>query len=101
MLIHGYKTREKCTIFNADTEFFVDIDDTFTASMDFYYNRLNNNQYSKMPMRVPKGSLCDLFEKYYNMVSEVLQKSTNLLDGKKPGDKVCPLKKVNGVRLMH
>lgn len=84
-------------VFNAAGEIFIDIDRTVTASMDLWYNRFNNNQYSKSPMRVPKSSLCDALDKYSGLLSEVLRKSTNMLDGKKPGDKVCPLKKVNCV----
>lgn len=80
---------------NLEFELYVDIDEQFEIAVSFYYNRLNNNQYSKSVMRVPRSSLCGCVEKYNSiLVTDEMKNHTNLLL-LKPNGKWCPVKSVS------
>lgn len=79
-------------VFNAEFEFFVDVHQYHEMELSFYFNRLNNNQYNKIPIRVPRGLLCKQFEKFHDVLkSESSEANTNFYDS---NGKSCPLKKV-------
>lgn len=78
-------------IVNGDFESFVDLDRRFSVEAAFYFNRFNNMQYYKTPMRLVKTKMCEVYEKFGSEVERAVQKNfTNLhsATGK------CPLKKV-------
>lgn len=78
-------------VMNSEVESFVDVDGSYSLEMSFFYNRLNNNQYYKTMMRVPKISFCDIYDKYSEDIMEQVKKNiTNIYS---PSGK-CPLKKV-------
>lgn len=80
----------------ADVESFVDIDGDFEMETNFYFNRLNNNQYTKTLIRVPKDTICNVVEKYIGVLRmETNQNYTNW-PRVRPLQKWCPVRKVNG-----
>lgn len=82
---------------NADGDIFTDVDQNFDIEINFYYNRMNNNQYIRSPLRVPKGSLCNTIEKYYRTyVMKYIQDYSNLPQYEPPAT-FCPLKQVNSM----
>lgn len=78
-------------VFNAEMDFLTDVDQFHSMEFTFYYNRLNNNQYSKTLMRIPKQVLCRVLEKFRPFLSVLSETTTNFYqaDGKS-----CPMKKV-------
>lgn len=79
--------------YNVEFEIFRDLDETMDVEMNFYYNRLNNNQYSRSTMRIRKDGLCNIMNRFYQyLITPSNQNHTNLPG---PGTKFCPLKKVN------
>lgn len=81
-------------VFNAEMESFVDMDQFHSVEINFYYNRLNNNQYNRTPMRVKKELLCKIFEKYHDVIiMEATKNSTNVYSNS--SGKSCPMKAVN------
>lgn len=82
-------------VFNADVETFIPVDDDFDVEVIFYYNRFNNNQYSRTPIRVPRTNLCKTVESFYTMMTTAeIRTSTNIPPVKR-GVKWCPVEAVN------
>lgn len=82
-------------VFNANMEIFYDTDRNHTVGVEFFYNRFNNNQYSKTPFRVTRAPICDFVEKYYNLLSsDEIANITNFIKHIS-GKNFCPLKKVH------
>lgn len=78
---------------NTDVEIYVDVDEYFEVAVSFYFNRFNNNQYSKAAMRVRRDKLCTIIDKYYNkFFINDLKGHTNLPTSS--GEMKCPIKKV-------
>lgn len=76
-------------VMNIDIDIFIDIDKDYTAEATFHYNRLNNNQYNKSPISVPKSDLCKIGDKYYpTFVMEQVRNGSNLPQYKAP-DTFC------------
>lgn len=84
-------------VLNADCELFYDTDQNHTAEFAFYYNRLNNNQYTKSLIRVPKDSLCNIADKYYATFAMDSVKNRSNLPQLQPGEKYCPFKMVMAI----
>lgn len=84
-------------VFNGEVEIYYDIeeDGDLYVELAFYYNRLNNNQYTKSPMRVRKDKVCTLLKTYYGFFIAASRDDQNNLPRLGIGEKVCPLKKVN------
>lgn len=81
-------------VMNVELEWFVDVDANFEVEVSFYFNRLNNNQYSKTILRLKRANGCDLMNKYYDsLIANELKGHTNIPTN--PGELRCPLKKVN------
>lgn len=82
-------------VYNTVVEYFVDIDDKFEMEMNFYYNRLNNNQYRRTLIRVPRENLCKLVDKYYKLFYTAVHEKniTNFITSQEKSP--CPAKKVN------
>lgn len=82
-------------VLNQMVEWFVDIDENVEMDLSFYFNRLNNNQYTKSLLRVPKDQLCSIFDKYYDIVlADAVKNNQTNFPVKKPGQKYGPFPKV-------
>lgn len=76
---------------NVQVEFFIPFDENIFVEVVFYYNRMNNQQYTKSMVRVPKSNLCTTMEKYAGiLILESIGNVTNLPVPRKSGDKYCP-----------
>lgn len=51
-------------VLNGETEFYVDLDETFEMEANFYFNRLNNNQYTKSVIAMRRDNICKAFDRY-------------------------------------
>lgn len=81
-------------VLNAQVELFVDINTNIKVEVSFHYNRLNNNQYTKSPMGIPKGYLCSVAEKFYRKSLMVALKDCSNLPQRQPNEPICPMEKV-------
>lgn len=79
-------------VLNATIDFFRDLDENFELEANFFYNRLNNNQYNKSPIRAQRQNICDFMKIYYHLL--VTEKNKDNTNFPPPGSKFCPLKKV-------
>lgn len=80
---------------NLKIELLIDFNEEFEIGAAYFYNRFNNNQYTRSIIRIPKMNLCEGVEKFYPMaVTEAMKTKTNFPEVI-PGKKWCPLKKVN------
>lgn len=79
---------------NLEAEFFNDADTNHSMEVRFYYNRLNNNQYSRSPAHLPKQSICNIGNKQYKDILMPHLKGNSNFPQLKPGENFCPLKKV-------
>lgn len=85
-------------VLNARADIFVDIDQDIKTELILHFNRLNNNQYTKLPMGLPKDYLCNIIQKYYRKFIMVQVKDCSNLPQpmpELPDDQICPIKKVN------
>lgn len=81
-------------VVNLNAELLMDIDETIFMEINFYYNRLNNNQYSKTPARLPKTALCKVFDTYYrDLYMENFKEASNFPQYQ-PDEPACPINKV-------
>lgn len=81
-------------VLNFRGEIFVDIDENFEVEVTYHYNRLNNNQYNKMPMIIKKSKVCAILDKYYTKFLMMDLKNCSNLPQFEPSEKFCPRKKV-------
>lgn len=81
-------------VFEAEFEVMVDLNEEFFFELHFHYNRLGNNQYSKMPYGFPKMPFCAFLEKYYKAYVMNDIKTISNLPQLKRTEPVCPFKKV-------
>lgn len=81
-------------VWNAKADFFVDIDMDIKVEVSFFYNRLNNNQYTKSPMGLPKDTLCNFAEKYYRKSLMKQFKDYSNFPQRQPNEPICPIEKV-------
>lgn len=92
-------------VFNTKFELFIDIDSDFSIETLSYYNRFNNNQYTKSLLRVKKTRLCDSMQKIYGTFSRDLDPKVSNFPRREYGQRVCPFKKVfyliNLIKLVH
>lgn len=80
--------------FNAEGDLYADVDENVEIEVSFYYNRFNNNQYSKTPIHVPRSNICAVAEKYYREFAMEELKNKSNFPQYEPPEKFCPLKKV-------
>lgn len=76
-------TKINRTTFTVNYEFvlFFDIDQNIEMDATLYFNRLNNNQYTRTPYGMKKESFCKLLDKYYyTFLKDSLKECTNYLD---------------------
>lgn len=79
-------------VLNGDIEFFVTLDDSYDMEVNFYFNRLNNNQYEKSFISIKRDSICNM-DKHRNILfTKKNENSTNWIT---PGKSFCPLEKVS------
>lgn len=88
-------------VLNIDVDILNDIDEYVKGEASFYYNRLNNNQYNKSPLNVPRSGICKIADKYYPVfVMEQVKNSSNLPQYEAP-DTFCQhfrkVKKLNEI----
>lgn len=85
-LLRISKFNRTAYVLNGEIETFVDVDENVELESSFYYNRFNNNQYNKSPIRLTRISITKAIEKFYDIIiTDSLRSKTNL-----------PLQKVNG-----
>lgn len=71
--------------------FFVTLDDSYDMEVNFYFNRLNNNQYEKSFISIKRDSIYNM-DKHRNILfTKKNENSTNWIT---PGKSFCPLEKV-------
>lgn len=71
-------------------DFLVDLDETTKVEVVNFYNRMNNNQYTKTLLRVPKASFCKTLERFSAaLTNDAMEKYSNI-----PMKNACPMKKV-------
>lgn len=81
-------------VLNVKMMLYIDIDENCEVELSLHHNRLNNNQYNKMPFGISRRSCCQLLEEHYRTVFMPLLKDVSNLPQLKEGDHVCPIKKV-------
>lgn len=80
-------------VLNLHGEFFVDFDEEFFLEIFFYFNRLNNNQYTKSPAHIKKP-FCEVLRRFYkNYIMGQLQGYSNFPQ-LEPDEDVCPIERV-------
>lgn len=52
-------------VINLQVMIYLDIDENFEFEVSFHHNRLNNNQYNKMPYRIPRKTICQALDQFY------------------------------------
>lgn len=87
--------------FNVEFELFVDVDDQVEVDCEFYYKRLNSNQYTKSIMRIRRDKMCHLMEKFSREVFVKNLKNTSNLPAPQPNETICPIKKVRFSKLPY
>lgn len=83
-------------VFNMEFETYTgyEMNDKIQLELKFYYNRFNNNQYTKSLIRIPKDSICKTVDKYGPILG-IDKNVTNLPFPRKTGEHFCPASKVN------
>lgn len=81
-------------VLNLDAEIFFDVDQSVDAELTLHHNRMNNNEYNKMPFGLAKKSLCTYLEKYYKSILMEPMKNISNSPQLGPKDNVCPIPKV-------
>lgn len=87
------KYNRTMAVFNFHSEVFVEINKDIEIEVSTHYNRLNNNQYNRMLMGLPRGNVCDKLNRYYPMVWIDLKDVSNFPQ-LKLNEKFCPRTKV-------
>lgn len=81
-------------VLNGEAETFIDVDEKFEIECSFAYSRLNNNQYSTLPLKLRRTKICDFLEKYKIVLGTYDLKEKTNIPLPKPDEKACPVKKV-------
>lgn len=82
-------------VLNVEVDLIVDFDKDYQVEVAFYYNPLNNQQYTLHPFRVQTAPFCNISHKFYNTIyKENIEQYTNF-PVTKSGVNNCPLKKVS------
>lgn len=81
-------------VINAIVQFNNTADENFQIELLFHFNRLNNNQYSKMPLKIRKENICVLTDKYYRPFFMGQIKNCSNLPQFEPDEPACPIKNV-------
>lgn len=83
-------------VLNMEFEKYIEMNDKIQLEIKFYYNRFNNNQYTKSLIRVPKDSMCKTYDKFGPTIMAGTDETvTNLPYPRKLGEHFCPAQKVN------
>lgn len=69
----------------------MEFDENTEASVAFYYNRFNNNQYNLSPIRVKRQKVCDVWRYYSKLVFTPENNHTSNIANP---NVFCPMKKV-------
>lgn len=94
-----HKFNHTAYVFSGDGTFHVDIDANFEVEVNFFYNRLNNNQYTRTALHIPRGSFCGMVDRYYPQYAMKIMKDCSNMPQYTAPTKFCPLKKVNLQRI--
>lgn len=81
-------------VYNVQLTLYKDIDEDWEFEVTFHRNRLNNNQYNKMPFAIPRMLLCQFLERHYKTIVQPVLKDISNYPEFKEGEHVCPIKKV-------
>lgn len=81
-------------VLNVNFELFINLDQNFFLEVNFYHNRLNNNQYTKSLLQVPNTNACFLINKFWSVGFEHLTRNDTNLPEAKAGKTICPIEKV-------
>lgn len=88
------KFNRTAPVYNIEFDLLIDADNDFEAESNYYYNRLNNNQYRKTLFRLPKGNMCFLLDRYYREVMNQKLRGHSNFPEREIHQRVCPIKKV-------
>lgn len=92
-----FKFNRTAYAMNLKVDIFVDVNDDAEAEVAFFYNRFNNNQYSRIIIRVPRSKYCESYKRFQSLiVAEDMKSKTTFPDINDAtyDDKTC-IKKVN------
>lgn len=80
---------------NMEFETFRDMTADHLADVRFFYKRLSNNEYSMSLAQIPKMTICEIGDKYYNGYWMTELGNYSNLPQLKPKQSFCPLVKVH------
>lgn len=83
-------------VLNFEIEFFIEVNqEDSELDTTFYFNRMNNNQYSKTPIHVRRSSLCNCLDTFKTLLfPDTMRKHSNLPVFNGPNANFCPIPKV-------
>lgn len=81
-------------VFNVNVEFYTELGADITIEVQFYYNTMNNNQYTKHMMHIPPMPACSLVQKFGSLFLRTSPNITNFVQ-KEDGEFMCPILAVN------
>lgn len=81
-------------VFETEFELMVDLNSDYSFELSYHYNRLSNNQYTRMPFQLPQMSVCLLFELYYKPYMMENVKNISNFPQYESNEPACPFKKV-------
>lgn len=84
------------TTYVIDWEFesYIELDETIFVQGEIFVSRMNNNQYTKTPFRIPKMNFCEFLKgPYANHLMQNLKNVSNLPQFER-NEPRCPLKRV-------
>lgn len=81
-------------VYNLEADILIDLNEEVFFEVEIYRSRLNNNQYTKSPARVPKLSYCEFLNTHYKKILMEGLKDTSNFPQLKPNENGCPQKKV-------
>lgn len=87
-------------VFNLEADIFMDLDESVSIEIEFYYSRFGNNQYEKSPLGVPQKSFCAFMKQQYRSLFMEGLKNVSNFPQTDEIEKSCSLKKVNHVYFM-
>lgn len=79
---------------NFRVDLYNDVDREYEIEETLHYNRLNNNQYNKIPFGISRTNLCDAMDKFYGKYLMKDVKNDSNFPQYKPPAKGCPIKNV-------
>lgn len=87
-------------VLNVELETFIDVGKTEFLEIEVFTSRLNNNQYTRSPFRIPRMNVCDFIKgPYATYFMKPMRNVSNFLQFE-PNKPVCPWKKARFVNFL-